>query len=93
MKLYNFSKTACGPCILVSKFFAAMNDARLDSVTYVSLDEEGSDFEVNNALAKEYGINATPTLLVVHEGKVLEEVVGGLDITKAIKRVLDTYTD
>ena len=93
MKIYNFSKTACGPCILVSKFFAAMNDPRLGSVTYISLDEEGPDFEANNALAKEYSITATPTLLVVHEGKVIEEVVGGLDITKAIKRLLDTYVD
>ena len=93
MKLYNFSKTSCGPCILVGKFFAAMNDARLGSVTYISLDEDNPDFEENKALALSYGVNATPTLLVVHEGKVLEEVVGGLDITKEIKRVLDIYVD
>ena len=46
--LYLFSKTACGPCILVKKYFAAMNDSRTESIKEVYLDdgvgEEALDF-------------------------------------------------
>ena len=37
--LYLFSKTECGPCILVKKYFTAMNDSRTESIKEVYLDD------------------------------------------------------
>ena len=51
------------------------------------------DNRLTDKLARKYGITATPTLLVTNEGKVVEDIVGGLDITKEIRRVLDAYAD
>ena len=91
--LYLFSKTECGPCILVKKYFAAMNDSRTESIKEVYLDdgvgEEALDF------ARKYSVTATPVLIVTDENsKKVEEFEGGVQITpitKNITRLLDTY--
>ena len=36
--LYIFSKTDCGPCILVKKYFKAMDDPRTEQIEEVLLD-------------------------------------------------------
>ena len=88
--LYLFTKTECGPCILVKKYFAAMNDSRTESIKEVYLDdgvgEEALDF------ARKYSVTATPVLIVTDEnGEKVEEFEGGVPITKNITRLLDTY--
>jgi len=59
--LYIFSKTDCGPCILVKKYFKAMNDSRTDQIQEVLLDE-GCGQE-NLELARKYKVTATPVLI------------------------------
>jgi thioredoxin-related protein len=88
--LYIFSKTDCGPCILVKKYFKAMNDPRTDQIQEVLLDE-GCDQE-NLELARKYKVTATPVLIVVDEnGEKLEYYEGGVPITQNIVKLLETY--
>lgn len=94
MNFYLFTKTECGPCGLVKRYFDNMGDERLQKLEIVDLDEYG-DVEVTQHakdLAKYFSIHATPVLLLVdHRGDVIEEVVGGLGITQNIHRLLDKY--
>lgn len=94
MTYYLFTKSECGPCGLVKRYFDNMGDERVQKIELVNLDEYG-DVEVTQAakdLAKYFSVHATPTLLLVdHEGDVIEEFVGGLDITQNIRRVLNKY--
>lgn len=88
--LYLFSKTECGPCILVKKYFKAMGDSRTDSIKEVYLDDGCS--EENKEFARKYSVTATPVLIVVDEnGEKLEEYEGGVPITQNIVKLLDTY--
>ena len=94
MNFYFFTKTECGPCGLVKRYFDNMGDERVQKLEYVDLDEYGT-VEVSQTakdLAKYFSVNATPTLIVVdHEGEIQERVVGGLEITQSIRRILDKY--
>jgi len=87
--LYIFSKTNCGPCILVKKYLKVINDQRAEQIQELLLDD-GED--ENIATAKKYGINATPTLIVVDEnGEKLEHYEGGVPITQNIVKLLEKY--
>ena len=85
-----FSKKECGPCILVKKYFKAMNDSRTEVIKELLLDDGESD---NIATAKQYGINATPTLIVLNETvEKIEEQIGGVNITQNILKILEQYS-
>jgi len=86
--LYLFSKTECGPCILVKKYFKTMNDPRTEQIKEVLLDDGCSEEDLQ--FAKKYGVTATPTLLVI-DGDVIKEYVGGVPITQNINDILDKY--
>ena len=89
--LYIFSKTDCGPCILVKKYFKVMNDPRTEEVKEILLDDGQED---NIEFARKYKITATPTLIVVDENdEKVEEYVGGVPITQNIVKLLDQYSD
>ena len=46
----------------------------------------------NLALAKKYGVTATPVLVIADEnGELLETYIGGLPITQNIRKVWDKY--
>jgi thioredoxin-related protein len=88
--LYIFSKTDCGPCILVKKYFKTMNDPRTEEVKEILLDDGQ---EENIEFARKYKITATPTLIVVENEEKIEEYVGGVPITQNIVKLLDKYSD
>ena len=88
--LYIFSKTDCGPCILVKKYFKVMNDPRIEQIKEVLLDN-GCPQE-NLDLARNYKVTATPVLIAVDEsGEKLEEYEGGVPITQNIVKLLEKY--
>ena len=48
--------------------------------------------EENLALAKKYGVTATPVLIIAdEEGKLLETYVGGVPITQNIRKLWAKY--
>ena len=89
--LYLFSKTECGPCILVKKYFKTMNDPRTEQIKEVLLDDGCSEEDLQ--FAKKYGVTATPTLLVIENEEKVEEYIGGVEIVQNITKILGTYTD
>lgn len=88
--LYIFSKTDCGPCILVKKYFKTMNDSRTEQIQEILLDD-GCD-EENLEFARKYKVTATPTLVVIDgNGEKIEEYEGGVPITQNIVKLLEQY--
>lgn len=87
--LYLFSKTECGPCILVKKYFKTMNDPRTEQIKEVLLDDGCSEEDLQ--FAKKYKVNATPSLLVIENEEKVEEYIGGVDIAQNITKILDKH--
>ena len=93
-KFLMFTKESCGPCGLVKRYITALKDPRESIIEEVYL-EDVSDVpipEENLALAKKYGVTATPVLVIADEnGELLETYVGGLPITQNIRKLWDKY--
>ena len=93
-KFLMFTKESCGPCGLVKKYITALKDPRESVIEEVYL-EDVSDVpisEENLALARKYGVTATPVLIITDEnGELLETYIGGLPITQNIRKVWDKY--
>ena len=93
-KFLMFTKESCGACGLVKKYITALKDPRESVIEEVYL-EDVSDVpisEENLALAKKYGVTATPVLIIAdEEGKLLETYVGGVPITQNIRKLWAKY--
>ena len=89
-----FTKESCGPCGLVKRYISALKDSRESVIEEVYL-EDVSDTpipEENIALAKKYGVTATPVLVIADdEGELLETYVGGVPITQNIRKLWTKY--
>ena len=93
-KFLMFTKESCGPCGLVKKYITALKDSRESIIEEIYL-EDVSDVpipEKNLALAKKYGVTATPVLVIANEnGELLETYIGGLPITQNIRKLWEKY--
>ena len=89
---YLFSKKSCGPCALVDKYFKSIK-VDTSMIQYVDLEDFGSTPSQEALdLAKQYGVTATPVLIVSSpNGTLLESKTGGLQITQNIKKLLEQY--
>ena len=68
--LLDFWASWCGPCRMVSPILDEIAQERTDiKVCKVNVDEE-------QELAGEYGIMSIPTLMVVKEGKIVNQTAG-----------------
>ena len=61
-----FTKDSCGPCGLVKRYFNALKDERTKLIQEVELEDFSDEPipEENIALAKKYGVTATPVLII-----------------------------
>ena len=93
-KFLMFTKESCGPCGLVKKYISALEDSRESVIEEIYL-EDVSDVpipEENLALAKKYGVTATPVLVIADgDGELLETYIGGLPITQNIRKLWEKY--
>ena len=93
-KFLNFTKESCGPCGLVKKYFVAIKDPRVEVIEDIHLDDFSSEPipEENIAIAKKYGVTATPVLVITDDdGNLLESYTGGVPITQNIRKLFDKY--
>ena len=93
-KFLMFTKESCGPCGLVKRYINALEDHRAEVIQEIYL-EDVSDVpipEENLALARSYGVTATPVLVIADEnGEHLETYTGGVPITQNIRKLWDKY--
>ena len=94
MKFIMFTKESCGPCGLVKRYINALKDDRKDLIEEVYLEDFSDEPipEENLALAKKYGVTATPVLVIVDDsGELVETFTGGMGITQNIRKLWDKY--
>ena len=93
-KFLMFTKHSCGPCGLVKKYITALSDSRDHIIEEIYL-EDFSDTpiaEEDIAIAKKYGVTATPVLVITNErGELLETFTGGVPITQNIRKLWSKY--
>ena len=95
-KFLMFTKESCGPCGLVKKYISALKDSRESIIEEIYLDDFSNEPipEENLALAKKYGVTATPVLIIADEnGELLETYTGGMLITQNIRKLWTKYHD
>ena len=89
-----FTKDSCGPCGLVKRYFRSIKDERTSIIEEVQLEDFSDEPipEENLALAKKYGVTATPVLIIINErGELLETYSSGMPITQNIRKLFDKY--
>ena len=94
VKFILFTKDSCGPCGLVKRYFKALKDDRTQLIEEVQLEDFSDEPipEENLALAKKYGVTATPVLIIVDgDGKLLETYSSGMPITQNIRKLWTKY--
>ena len=95
-KFFLFSKKSCGPCALVDKYMRSIKDERTSVIEKVDLEDFSDEPipEENLALAKQYGVTATPVLIITSpDGEMLEKKTGGMEITQNIRKLFNAYLD
>ena len=82
--LVDFWAEWCGPCRAIAPVLESLAQDSGGRVTLakVNVDE-------NPGLAAKYGIRSIPTILIVKQGKVVDQVIGAIPRAK-IKEKLDT---
>jgi thioredoxin-related protein len=94
-KFILFTKDSCGPCGLVKRYFRALKDERTELIQEVQLEDFSDEPipEENLALAKKYGVTATPVLIIVDEEteELLETYSSGMPITQNIRKLWTKY--
>lgn len=93
-KFLMFTKESCGPCGLVKRYINALGDPRESVIEEVFLEDFSNEPipEENLALAKKYGVTATPVLIIADEnGELLETYTGGMPITQNIRKLWTKY--
>ena len=89
-----FTKDSCGPCGLVKRYFNAIKDERTSIIEEVHLEDFSDEPipEENLALAKQFGVTATPVLIIIDENEtLLETYSSGMPITQNIRKLFDKY--
>jgi thioredoxin-related protein len=72
----------------------ALQDTRTELIGKVDLEDDSTlpIPQENLNLAKQYGVTATPVLIITNEsGEKLEEFIGGVPITQNIQSMFDKY--
>ncbi len=69
--LADFWAPWCGPCKMIAPVLEELDDEMSDKVKIVKLDVDD-----NQETAGKYGVMSIPTLLLLKDGKVVDQVVG-----------------
>ncbi len=69
--IVDFFATWCGPCKMLAPVFEDLSNEMSENVSFFKVDiDESLD------LAREYGINTVPTMLIFKNGEVVDKMIG-----------------
>ena len=77
-----------------SRNILVLSKIRVSVIEEIYLDDFSNEPipEENLALAKKYGVTATPVLIITDaDGELLETYIGGMPITQNIRKLWDKY--
>src|SRR5688572_25632211 len=79
----DFWSTTCGPCLAMAPDFKAVAAAHADApVKFCKVQTDA-----HPELAAAFRIRSVPTILFVHDGEILDAVVGRMDAARLDKKV------
>jgi thioredoxin 1 len=81
--LVDFWADWCGPCKMIAPVVEELSDEYDGKVSFVKV-----DVDVNPRTAMAYGIRSIPTLLVIKDGKVADQIIGAVP-KSVLKKKLD----
>ena len=82
--LVDFWAEWCGPCKMIAPVVDELADEYEGRVTFAKV-----DVDANPKTAMDYGVRSIPTLLVIKDGKVADQVIGAVP-KSVLKKKLDT---
>jgi thioredoxin 1 len=80
--LIDFFATWCGPCKMLSPTIQSVGEEMAGKARVLKI-----DIDRNQLLARQYGIQSVPTLMIFKAGKLLWRQSGAMDKNSLIKRI------
>jgi thioredoxin 1 len=80
--LIDFFATWCGPCKMLSPTIQSVGEEMAGKARVLKI-----DIDRNQPLARQYGIQSVPTLMIFKAGKLLWRQSGAMDKNSLIKRI------
>jgi thioredoxin 1 len=71
--LVDFWADWCGPCKMIAPVVEELSDEYDGKVSFAKV-----DVDANPKIAMDYGIRSIPTLLVIKDGKVADQIIGAV---------------
>ncbi len=81
--LVDFWADWCGPCKMIAPVVEELSDEYDGKVSFAKV-----DVDANPKIAMDYGIRSIPTLLVIKDGKVADQIIGAVP-KSVLKKKLD----
>ena len=81
--LVDFWADWCGPCKMIAPVVEELSEEYDGKVGFAKL-----DVDANPKTAMDYGVRSIPTLLVIKDGKVAEQIIGAVP-KSVLKKKLD----
>ncbi|WP_245676860.1 thioredoxin family protein [Oligoflexus tunisiensis] len=81
--LVDFWGPSCAPCLDLNRALEALEDGYRGTLTFVKIN---ADEEID--IATEFGVRGLPTLILIHDGQIMERWIGAKSLT-SLKSKLD----
>jgi len=82
--LVDFNTSTCAPCRTIAPFLESLGQKFAGKMKIVKI-----NCDDNQEVAQQYGVRAFPTLLFFKKGKVVDQQVGALSMSKLEERILN----